>query len=478
MLEQVQQDWQQYFENGHVRLKRGLQFESSGTLSRISGLMLEAKGLRAPVGSQCHIEQAGMPSVLAEVVGFSDDVALLMPAAEIHGLQSGARVVLIRASWPALRWGDFSSSSDVKPQGGANLQLPMGSGLLGRVLSPSGVPMDGLGPLHNVDRVSLVQSPVNSMEREPVRHTLDTGIRAINALLTVGRGQRLGLFAGSGVGKSVLLGMMARYTQADVIVVGLIGERGREVKEFIEDILGEEGRQRSVVVAAPADLPPLLRMQGASYATGIAEHFKKKGQHVLLLMDSLTRYAMAQREIALAVGEPPATKGYPPSCFAKLPQLVERSGNGRKGEGSITAFYTVLSEGDDMQDPIADAARAILDGHIVLTRELAESGHYPAIDVLQSASRVMHNVTDTSHQKKANEFRAHLANFVRGRDLVQLGAYQHGSDANLDRAIALQEPMQAFLQQGMKECCSQEQSIAQLLEVFGINEWPGRTEDA
>jgi len=230
-----------------------------------------------------------------------------------------------------------------------------------------------------------------------VRQSLDTGVRAINAMLTVGRGQRLGLFAGSGVGKSVLLGMMARYTQADVIVVGLIGERGREVKEFIEDILGEEGLARSVVVAAPADAPPLTRMQGANYATAIAEHFRDQGLHVLLLMDSLTRYAMAQREIALAIGEPPATKGYPPSCFAKLPQLVERSGNGLNGHGSITAFYTVLSEGDDQQDPIADAARAILDGHIVLSRELAESGHFPAIDIERSASRVMTNVAEPQH---------------------------------------------------------------------------------
>ncbi|WP_090143162.1 flagellar protein export ATPase FliI [Limnohabitans sp. DM1] len=478
MLEQVQQDWQSYFENAHARLKRGLHFESSGTLSRVSGLMLEAKGLRAPIGSQCHIEQAGLSSILAEVVGFSDEVALLMPAADINGLHSGCRVVLDRPSWPALRWGESPNSLEKKPQGGSNLLLPVGNGLLGRVLDPSGAPLDGLGPLDNVHRVSWSQAPVNAMAREPVRQTLDTGIRAINALLTVGRGQRLGLFAGSGVGKSVLLGMMARYTQADVIVVGLIGERGREVKEFIEDILGDEGRKRSVVVAAPADLPPLLRMQGASYATAIAEYFKAQGQHVLLLMDSLTRYAMAQREIALAVGELPATKGYPPSCFSKLPQLVERSGNGRNGEGSITAFYTVLSEGDDMQDPIADAARAILDGHIVLTRELAESGHFPAIDVLQSASRVMHNVTEMSHQKKANEFRSHLANFVRGRDLIQLGAYQHGSDASLDRAIALQEPMQAFLQQGMHECCTQDQSIAQLFEIFSSNLLHERPEDA
>jgi flagellum-specific ATP synthase len=248
-----------------------------------------------------------------------------------------------------------------------------------------------------------------------------------------------------------LLGMMARYTQADVIVVGLIGERGREVKEFIEDILGDEGRARSVVVAAPADAPPLLRMQGASYATAIAESFRDQGKHVLLLMDSLTRYAMAQREIALAIGEPPATKGYPPSCFAKMPQLVERSGNGLNGVGSITAFYTVLSEGDDQQDPIADAARAILDGHIVLSRALAESGHYPAIDIEQSASRVMHNVVSREHFELARRFRSVLSKYARGRDLVQIGAYAHGSDPGLDEAITLHDGMSHFLQQDMFE---------------------------
>ena len=292
------------------------------------------------------------------------------------------------------------------------------------------------------------------MDRAPVRELLDTGVRAINALLSIGRGQRIGLFAGSGVGKSVLLGMMAKYTQADVIVVGLIGERGREVKEFIEDILGEEGRARSVVVAAPADSPALLRMQGATYATAIAESFRDQGKHVLLLMDSLTRYAMAQREIALAIGEPPATKGYPPSCFAKLPLLVERSGNGLNGVGSITAFYTVLSEGDDQLDPIADAARAILDGHIVLSRALAESGHYPAIDIEQSASRVMHNVVSSSHFELARRFRAIYSKYERGRDLVQIGAYAHGSDPALDQAIALHESMGQFLRQDMHESSS------------------------
>jgi flagellum-specific ATP synthase len=255
------------------------------------------------------------------------------------------------------------------------------------------------------------------------------------------------------------MGMMARYTQADVIVVGLIGERGREVKEFIEDILGDEGRARSVVVAAPGDAPPLLRMQGAAYATAIAESFRDKGKHVLLLMDSLTRYAMAQREIALAIGEPPATKGYPPSCFAKLPQLVERSGNGLNDVGSITAFYTVLSEGDDQQDPIADAARAILDGHIVLSRALAESGHYPAIDIEQSASRVMHNVATREHFELARNFKAIYSRYEKGRDLIQIGAYVNGSDRQLDEAIALHDPMVRFLQQDMFEPANMPNSV-------------------
>jgi flagellum-specific ATP synthase len=306
------------------------------------------------------------------------------------------------------------------------------------------------------------------MDREPVRQPLDTGVRAINALLTVGRGQRIGLFAGTGVGKSVLLGMMARYTQADVIVVGLIGERGREVKEFIEDILGPEGLKRSVVVAAPADAPPLTRLQGASYATSVAEHFRDRGMDVLLLMDSLTRYAMAQREIALAIGEPPATKGYPPSCFAKLPQLVERSGNGAGralGQGSITAFYTVLTEGDDPQDPIADAARGILDGHIVLSRELAEQGHYPAIDIERSVSRVMGNVTPREHQEAARRMRQMLARVNKARDLIQLGAYTPGHDAELDTAVRLQPAMLKLLQQDTSVRASLADSVKLLRQV-------------
>jgi flagellum-specific ATP synthase len=351
----------------------------------------------------------------------------------------------------------------------------MGDGLLGRVVDSHGRPLDRLGEVRRAAEEPMARRPINAMDRDPVRLPLDTGVRAINALLTVGRGQRLGLFAGTGVGKSVLLGMMARYTAADVIVVGLIGERGREVKEFVEDILEPEGLARSVVVAAPADAPPLLRLQGAHYAAAIAEHFRDRGQHVLLLMDSLTRYAMAQREIALAIGEPPATKGYPPSCFAKLPQLVERSGNGLNGQGSITAFYTVLAEGDDTNDPIADAARGILDGHIVLARDLAEGGHYPAIDVERSISRVMSAVAPREHQQAARRLRQLIAKLSKARDLLQLGAYQSGHDAELDTAVRLAPQIQAFLQQDMHERAPLAACRAQLLALTGTTAANGGT---
>ncbi len=437
--------------------------ECRGTLTRLAGLVLEASGIRAPVGSQCVVTMKHRVPVLAEVVGFSGDRAFLMPAGDVQGLASGAGVAIAPAYVPIPQIGEDISADRARHPG--MLRLPIGNGLLGRVVDSQGTPMDRLGPITHVTAKPLDRAPINAMDRDPVRDSLDTGVRAINALLTVGRGQRIGLFAGSGVGKSVLLGMMARYTQADVIVVGLIGERGREVKEFIEDILGPEGRFRSVVVAAPADSPPLLRMQGASYATAIAEHFRDEGSHVLLLMDSLTRYAMAQREIALAIGEPPATKGYPPSCFAKLPQLVERSGNGLRGVGSITAFYTVLTEGDDQQDPIADAARAILDGHIVLSRNLAESGHYPAIDVEQSASRVMHNVVPKLHFDLARRFRAIYSKYERARDLIQLGAYVSGSDPALDEAINLRDGLDRFLQQDLGVSAPMEFLVDELMGV-------------
>ena len=439
--------------------------ETQGMLVRVTGLVLEAAGIRVPVGSVCEVRMDGLPPVAAEVVGFSDDRAYLMPTGDIHGLASGARVVP-RPS-PVLPMKLGAAQHPWRRSEDRTLHLPVGDGLLGRVLDSLGVPMDRKGPLTHVHNEPLIRRPINAMDRDPVRTPLDTGVRAINAMLTVGRGQRIGLFAGTGVGKSVLLGMMARYTEADVIVVGLIGERGREVKEFIEDILGEEGLRRAVVVAAPADAPPLVRMQGANYATAIAEHFRDRGQHVLLLMDSLTRYAMAQREIALAIGEPPATKGYPPSCFAKLPQLVERSGNGLHGVGSITAFYTVLSEGDDQQDPIADAARGILDGHIVLSRELAESGHFPAIDVERSISRVMPAVASREHVQAARRLRQLLAKVNKARDLIQLGAYQPGHDTELDTAVKLQPHMVALLQQDMHDRAPLAQSLAQLRSLTG-----------
>jgi len=462
--------WGPFLRAARQRLQAGgSTLEAGGTLTRLAGLVLEASGLRVPVGSQCLVSMKSHEPVLTEVVGFSGERTFLMPAADVQGLSSGARVVPAQPQVNAPRLFE-AVPAQARQRVPGMLRLPLGPGLLGRVVNALGEPMDHQGALVDVGSCALDHEPINAMDRDPVREPLDTGVRAINALLTVGRGQRIGLFAGSGVGKSVLLGMMARYTRADVIVVGLIGERGREVKEFIEDILGPEGRARSVVVAAPADAPPLLRLQGAAYATAVAEDFRDRGQHVLLLMDSLTRYAMAQREIALAVGEPPATKGYPPSCFAKLPQLVERSGNGRNGVGSITAFYTVLTEGDDQQDPIADAARAILDGHIVLSRSLAESGHYPAIDIGQSASRVMHNVVPQAHFEAARRFRAINARYENGRDLVQIGAYTHGSDPALDEAIRLHEPMATFLQQDLREGADFDQSVHRMTDTLTIEE--------
>ncbi|MGB7421891.1 MAG: flagellar protein export ATPase FliI [Comamonas sp.] len=456
---ETSQAWKDFMCRARARAGADVTLAAQGTLTRLTGLVLEAVGLRVPVGAQCLVYQGAQEPVLAEVVGFAADKAFLMPAGDIHGLSSGASVVPAQAYVPPLRLG-AAAPQEPQPSGVGVLRLPLGDGLLGRVVDAQGEPLDHLGALEHVAARPLAREPINAMERAPVREPLDTGVRAINALLTVGRGQRLGLFAGSGVGKSVLLGMMARYTRADVIVVGLIGERGREVKEFVEDILGPQDRGRAVVVAAPADAPPLLRMQGAAYATAVAEYFRDQGKHVLLLMDSLTRYAMAQREIALAIGEAPATKGYPPSCFAKLPRLVERSGNGLGGVGSITAFYTVLTEGDDQQDPIADASRAILDGHIVLSRALAEGGHYPAIDIEQSASRVMVNVVSPEHFELARDFRATWSLYQKSSDLIQVGAYVSGSDAQLDEAIRLYPGMRGFLQQDMRTPAPMNESLA------------------
>lgn len=419
----------------------GVQVE--GRLTRMVGLTLEAVGCRLPVGGRCLIRAQDGHLHKAEVVGFSGESLYLMPTADIQGLGPGATVI---------------------PIAGA-AEITVGPGLLGRILDGEGQPIDGKGPLPG-ERRPLAGRPINPLRRHPIEQPLDVGVRSINAMLTVGRGQRLGLFAGSGVGKSVLLGMMTRFTEADIIVVGLIGERGREVKEFIETILGSEGLARSVVVAVPADNPPLLRLQGAQVTTAIAEYFRDQGKNVLLLMDSLTRFCQAQRELALAIGEPPATKGYPPSVFAKLPVLVERAGNADVGGGSITAFYTVLAEGDDQQDPIADAARAILDGHVVLSRRLAEAGHYPAIDIEQSISRAMPAITGIEHQAAAVALKQLYATYQQNRDLISVGAYQAGSDANIDEAISLMPGINAFLRQGINEKVPFQQSLDGLEQVI------------
>jgi flagellum-specific ATP synthase len=434
----------------------------SGRVTRVAGLVMECVGLRLAVGSACTIPVASGARIEAEVVGFEGDRLFLMPQSDVEGVIPGSRVFPVEASVP--KPGSVPHPRR-RPSDRAR-HLPVGMKLLGRVVDGAGRPLDGRGPLGTDEVAPINARPVNPLDRAPISTTLDVGVRAINSMLTVGRGQRLGLFAGTGVGKSVLLGMIARYTSADVIVVGLIGERGREVKEFIEQILGPEGMARSAVVAAPADSPPLMRLQGAAYATAIAEHFRDQGKNVLLIMDSLTRYAMAQREIALAIGEPPATKGYPPSVFAKLPVLVERAGNGVEGGGSITAFYTVLSEGDDQQDPIADAARGILDGHIVLNRHLAEAGHYPAIDIEQSISRAMHGITSREHQQAARHLKQLYSRYERSRDLISVGAYAAGSDPVLDQAIALHEKIEGFLCQEIHERSLMPESLGQLTSLF------------
>jgi flagellum-specific ATP synthase len=439
-------------------------FRVAGRLTRINGLVMEAAGLKLPLGSSCQIEAPSGDNVEAEVVGFAGEKLYMMPTEDVYGLAPGAHVLPTEIPLPPPKLGQTSTPR--RRNLDRTKHLPVGSQLLGRVVDGNGRPLDSLGPIADKPTRSLVGRPSNPLQRAPIAQTLDVGIRAINTLLTVGRGQRLGLFAGSGVGKSVLLGMMARYTAADVIVVGLIGERGREVKEFIEQNLGGAGLRRSVVVAAPADVSPLMRLQGAAYATSIAEHFREEGKHVLLIMDSLTRYAMAQREIALAIGEPPVTRGYPPSVFARLPQLVERAGNGLVGGGSITAFYTVLAEGDDQQDPIADAARAILDGHIVLTRTLADAGHYPAIDIEQSISRAMTNLIPPDHLERVRRFKQLYSRYQRARDLLAVGAYAPGSDPQLDRAIALYPQLENFLQQKIEERADAQQSLGALNTLF------------
>lgn len=441
-----QQNWLNQLKPYADRLTESPELVVEGKLSRMVGLTLEAVGCRASIGSRCMVELKNNKTIEAEVVGFSGERVFLMPTGETHGLEPGCRVIPL----------------------GKNSLAKVGFSLLGRVVDGSGRPLDNKGPLKTEAKISLTGVQINPLSRKPIREPLDVGVRAINSILCVGRGQRMGLFAGTGVGKSILLGMMTKFTTADIVVVGLIGERGREVNEFVQKILGEEGLQRAVVVATPADYPPLMRAHGALLSTSIAEYFRDQGLDVLLLMDSLTRYAQAHREIALAIDEPPATKGYPPSVFAKLPHLVERAGNADEGGGSITAFYTVLAEGDDTNDPIADAARGVLDGHIVLSRTLAESGHFPAIDIEASISRVMPDIADARHLQMARELRRMYSLYQQNKDLISVGAYQRGADPRIDQAIAKFPAIQDFLQQNMNEAVDIDRSLRELEALLSV----------
>src|SRR5690625_178825 len=450
------------------RIAHAPRLQREGRIIRATGLVLEAVGLNLSVGAACQIytPHAAQPWSDAEVVGFANGITYLMPLQPLSNIEPGAAIRPLAVRTESLRNG-IKNNLSINMSSTPARALPIGEQLLGRVLDGTGQPLDGGAPLSG-PVAALNNTPINPLQRPPIKEVLDVGVRAINGLLTVGRGQRMGLFAGSGVGKSVLLGMMARFTQADIVVVGLIGERGREVREFIDQNLGPQGLQRSVVVAAPADVSPLLRLQAASYATRIAEHFRDTGQHVLLIMDSLTRYAMAQREIALALGEPPATKGYPPSVFNMLPALVERAGNSHvhSQNGSLTAFYTVLTEGDDQQDPIADSARAILDGHVVLSRQLADSGHYPAINIEGSISRVLAQIVPAEQRNLVQHFKRESSLYQRNHDLITVGAYVPGQDPATDTAIQRYPQLQQYLQQDMHEAIDYARAVAELNHIF------------
>ena len=406
---------------------RAIRPTRSGTLVRLVGLRLEARGIMAPVGSCCEVIGPAGLRIEAEVVGFSDKTLYLMPFSEPVGIGPGALVRVLTE----------------------NGHASLGPELLGRVIDGRGEPLDGKPKPECTTRLSLLGLPINPMERGPIDRVLDVGVKAINGLLTLGRGQRVGLVAGSGVGKSVLLGMLTRFTKADVVVIGLVGERGREVQAFINESLGAEGLAKSVVVAAPANVSPVLRLKAANLTHVVAEYFRDQGKDVLMLVDSLTRVAHAQREIGLAIGEPPTSKGYPPSVFALLPNLIERAGVGRHGHGSITAIYTVLAEGDDANDPIVDIARASLDGQVMLSRKLADAAHYPAIDLTGSISRVMQNLLSPADLKQANRFRRLWSLYQQNVDLIQVGAYQPGTNVEIDQAILLRESMENFLRQEM-----------------------------
>ena len=433
----------------YTHLVREPDLPVQGRLKQMTGLTLMASGCRAAIGSRCRIMTNSSVPVEAEVVGFADENIYLMPIGRVHGLNPGDRVIPSRN----------------------HPEVPVGEELLGRVIDGAGDPIDKLGELKCQDHVRLIGQPINPFSRKPISQPLDVGVRAINGLLTIGQGQRVGLFAGSGVGKSVLLGQMTRHTEADIVVVGLIGERGREVREFVDRILGPTDLKKAIVVATPADDPPLMRLHGAWRATAIAEYFRDRGKNVLLLMDSLTRFAQAQRELALAIGEPPVTKGYPPSVFAQIPQLVERAGNGTSiSSGTITAIYTVLAEGDDQNDPIVDATRSILDGHIVLSRHLAEKAIYPAINIEASISRVMNDIISKEHLASAMQFKKLYSTFEKNRDLISVGAYRQGVDPEIDRAMMIYPLLEQFISQGADEKSTYQQSLADLNALTVLEE--------
>jgi flagellum-specific ATP synthase len=432
--------------NEHIHSIRAPCVLTSGKLVRVVGLTLEAKGITAPLGAHCQVERSEKGTYIdAEVVGFQDDLLYLMPFTEPSGIGPGARI------WVRSH----------------NSKIAVGNGLLGRVVDGLGQPIDGKGPIGKTQELALSGMPLNPMERGPIEHVLDTGVKAINTCLTLGQGQRIGLMAGSGVGKSVLLGMLTRNTEADVVVIGLIGERGREVQEFIHQTLGEHGLAKAIVVASPANISPVVRLKATNLTHLIAEYFRDQGKNVLLLCDSLTRVAHAQREIGLAIGEPPTAKGYPPSVFALLPRLIERAGVGRNGFGSVTAVYTVLAEGDDRADPIIDIARASLDGQVMLSRDLADAAHYPAIDLAGSISRVMNSLLSPNLFKAANRLRRLWTLYQQNQDLIQVGAYVAGSNPDLDQAIRLRPDMESLLQQVSGESVCLSDSQQQLLQIIG-----------
>ena len=431
-------------EKYYKKLKNTSTILSVGSVTNVTGLVVEAKGLVAKLGTVCDIFTKGdQKKVGAEVLGFKDNKVKLMPFEEIRGIGPGSRVVARQ---------EKSSVS-------------VGQALLGRVIDGVGNPIDNKGEIKKEKEYPIYADPVNPLSRKRITRSLDIGIRAVNGLLTIGCGQRMGIFSGSGVGKSVLLGMIARNTKADVNVIALIGERGREVNEFIEKELGEEGLKRSVIIVATSDHLPLIRMRGAFIATAIAEYFRDQGNHVNLMMDSVTRFAMAQREIGLALGEPPTMKGYTPSVFTMLPKLLERAGTSAN-RGTITGLYTVLVEGDDTNEPIADALRSILDGHIVLKRELAMQNHYPAIDILSSISRVMDDIISSSQKENANKLKAVMATYRKSEDLINIGAYVAGSNPKIDYAIEMNDRATGYLMQGMEDCVTYDESVQQLEELF------------